>query len=84
MALRALKTEEEIAGIPLDQPILVELPGGVVEEEEKQEAKKADIEPDAKRLQEQLEAAQAAQASERARADKAEREAAARTQEADQ
>ena len=91
MALRALKTEEEIAGIPLDQPILVELPGGLAEEPESSEDKaavaktkpKPDIDPDAKRLQEQLEAAQAAQASERARADKAEREAAERAREAD-
>ena len=85
MALRALKTEEEIAGIPLDQPILVELPGGADDplETEKKEGKKPEIEPDAKRLQEQLEAAQAAQASERARADKAEREATLRSQEAD-
>jgi multidrug efflux pump subunit AcrA (membrane-fusion protein) len=85
MALRALKTEEEIAGIPLDQPILVELPGGLTEEtpDPKETKAKPEIDPDAKSLQKQLEAAQAAQASERARAEKAEREASARAQEAD-
>ena len=29
MAARALKTQEEIDSIPLDQEILIELPGGV-------------------------------------------------------
>lgn len=71
MALRALKTDEEIAGIPLDQEILIELPGGGIEVPDT--SKK--IDPDAKTLQEQLEAAQAAQATERTRAEKAERDA---------
>lgn len=83
MALRALKTEEEIAGIPLDQPILVELPGGVEDEPNDPKPAKTALEPDAKRLQEQLEAAQAAQQAERVRADRAEQQATLRAQEAD-
>jgi len=93
--LRALKTEEEIAAIPLDQEILVELPGGMTEEEpavvEKPEKGKADIDPGAKTLQEQLEAAQAAQRAsderQRAadeRAAKAERDAAQARREAEE
>lgn len=83
MALRAVKTEEEIASIPQDQPILIELPGGVIEDEpgDKKAAKTSKVEPsdpDAKLLQTQLEAAQAAQLAEAARADKAERDAADR------
>jgi hypothetical protein len=81
--LRALKTDEEIALIPLDQPILVELPGGVIAndppEQENKTGKTSRVEPsdpDAKLLQQQLEAAQAAQQTERDRADKAERDAA--------
>lgn len=87
MALRALKTEEEIAGIPLDQPILVELPGGVEPPEQKQEGT---TDPDAKKLQEQLEATIAAQkaSDERERianerAAKAERETVQARKEAD-
>lgn len=79
VALRALKTDEEIAGIPLDQTILIELPGAVIEEEprEKPGKVKQDEPVDgAKVLQEQLEAAQRAQAASDARAEKAEREAA--------
>lgn len=77
MALRALKTDEEISHVPLDQPILVELPGGVIDEPEVKPAKTSKVEPtdpDAKILQGQLEAAQAAQRADAARADKAERE----------
>jgi hypothetical protein len=55
MALRALKTEEEIAGIPLDQEILVELPGANTADELVVE-KKAEIDPAAQTLQDQLEA----------------------------
>lgn len=85
MALRALKTDEEIAAIPLDQPILVELPGGVIDDIDDTDDKGGKVEKTgktetvdngAKVLQEQLEASQRAQESERARADKAEREAA--------
>jgi hypothetical protein len=80
MALRALKTDEEIAAIPLDQEILVELPGGVIDEEQtepEKPSKPEKAEPDgAKVLQEQLEAAQRAQAASDARAERAEREAA--------
>src|ERR1700742_4582085 len=80
MALRALKTDEEAASIPLDQPILVELPGGVIDEPKDDKADKAaktdQVDPDAKRLQEQLEASHAAQRAADARAEKAEREAA--------
>lgn len=80
--LRALKTEEEIAAVPQDQPILIELPGGVVDEvdnTDKTGGKVEKAEPadnGAKVLQEQLEASQRAQEAERARADKAERDAA--------
>jgi hypothetical protein len=81
--LRALKTDEEIAAIPLDQPILVELPGGVIDDLGDTDAtgkggkveKTETVDNGAKVLQEQLEASQRAQESERARADKAEREA---------
>ena len=87
MALRAVKTEEEIRSIPTDQPILIELPGGVIEDEpdDKKGIKTERLEPsdpDAKKLQEQLEAALAAQQTEKARADKSEREAAERIAEA--
>lgn len=86
MALRAVKTEEEIAGIPTDQPILIELPGGVIDEPDDKKVIKTEklepSDPDAKKLQEQLEAALAAQQTERARADKSEREAAERIAEA--
>lgn len=75
MALRALKTEEEIAGIPLDQEILVELPSATVPDEEPEvtETKKTEIDPAAKSLQDQLEELKR-QSSERTA--KAEREAA--------
>ncbi len=95
MALRALKTDEEIAAIPLDQPILVELPGGVIDDIDNTDdagkvgkvEKKAEPEDNgAKVLQEQLEASQRAQEAERvrreaadARAEKAERAAAEAT-----
>lgn len=83
MALRALKTDEEAAAIPLDQPILIELPGGVIEDESddkkpEPKARTSKVEPsdpDAKKLQEQLEAAQTAQRTETERAAKIEREA---------
>lgn len=76
MSLRALKTDEEIARVPLDQPILVELPGGVIEPEPEKKSSKAEpTDPDAKILQGQLEAAQAAQRASDARAEKAERDA---------
>ena len=92
MTLRALKTEDELRAVPLDQPVLIELPSGAIEDDEpvieakKQEPKpksEPTIDPDAKRLQAQLEAAQAAQraADERAaRAERAAQEAQARTQ----
>src|ERR1700744_4249338 len=57
MALRALKTEEEIAGVPLDQPILIELPGGMSDD---LPVDKKTPDEGAKQLQEQLEALQAA------------------------
>lgn len=74
-ALRALKTEEEINSIPLDQPILVELPSGVIEDgvDPGVIEPKGESDP-AKLLQEQLEAAQAAQKLADERAIKAERE----------
>jgi hypothetical protein len=83
MTLRALKSDEEIAGVPLDQPVLIELPGGVELEGDgaslPPETKKTaapEIDGDAKKLSEQLEALKAAQQAERERADRAEREAA--------
>lgn len=83
-ALRALKTDEEIAAIPLDQPILVELPGGVIDVDEEGgivadkstgKTKEPEAVDGAKVLQEQLEASHRAHEAERARADKAERDA---------
>lgn len=57
MALRALKTEEEIAGIPLDQEILVELPSATIADPviEDKKTEKPEIDPAAKTLQDQLE-----------------------------
>lgn len=82
MAVRALKTDEEIADVPLGQAIVIELPGGAIEEEprgpDKPAGKVRTEEPldGAKVLQEQLEASQRAIAASDARAEKAEREAA--------
>lgn len=88
MPLRAVKTDEEISHIPLDQPILVELPGGVANEEIPEvktgKAAKEPTDPGAKQLQDQLEAAQAAQRASDIRAEKAERLAAQREQEANE
>lgn len=82
MALRAVKTDEEASATPLDQPILIELPGGTIEDEPEdkpeRKAKTSKVEPsdpDAKKLQEQLEAAQAAQRTSDERAAKSERDA---------
>ena len=84
--LRAVKTDEEISHIPLDQPILVELPGGVADEEVPEvktgKGKSEPTDPGAKQLQEQLEAAQAAQRASDDRAAKAERDAAQARREA--
>ena len=75
MALRALKTEEEMAGVPLDQPILVELPSmddgqdNIVDIDAKKPSPKSDdTAPDVKQLQTQLEALEAAAKTDRARA----------------
>lgn len=68
MALRALKTDEEIAAIPFDQEILIELPGG-------EDEPKTTTDPGAKSLQEQYEALQKLQKADNERADKAERDA---------
>jgi len=83
MALRALKTDEDIAGIPLDQPVLIELPSGVEIEGDASsslDTKKPDpasnLDGDAKKLAEELEALKAAQRADRERAERAEREAA--------
>lgn len=83
---RALKTDEEIAGVPLGQPILIELPGSAIEEDEgnggivseKPAGKVRTEEPldGAKVLQEQLEAAQRATDAANARADKEARDGA--------
>lgn len=78
MALRALKTDEDLAGIPLDQPVLIELPGGVEIEGEAAplETKKPEpnLDADAKKLADELEALKAAQKADRERAERAERE----------
>lgn len=58
MAARALKTEEEISAVPLDQPVLVELPDGVGEIED--DSGKSVEDTGSKVLQEQLEAMKAA------------------------
>ncbi|QPF87028.1 hypothetical protein IC762_12310 [Bradyrhizobium genosp. L] len=96
MALRALKTDEEIGSVPLDKPVLIELPAGVEiddgkdEEDGKVEAnkkpKKSEPQDDdgSKVLREQLEAAQSAQKRADERAAKAEREAAENRRLADQ
>jgi hypothetical protein len=94
LALRALKTDEEIGSVPLDKPVLIELPPGVILDESDVgnddvtgKTKKIEAEPEddgAKKLQEQLEAAQAAQKLDRERADRAERAAAEATRLADQ
>lgn len=81
MAQRALKTQDEINEIPLDQPILVELPGGLSSDDADEVkpvrvAKKSDPDNGAKQLQDQLEAAQAAQRASDERATRAERDAA--------
>lgn len=81
-ALRALKTDEEIAAIPLDQPILVELPSGVIADEpeidpDKDKKTRANETDDAaKTLQDQLTALKAEKAASDARADKNAQEAA--------
>lgn len=88
MSLRALKTDEEIAAVPLGQPILVELPGGVSDLSGDDDAgKKAEPvveDSGAKALQGQLEAMQAAQRASDARAEKAERDAAQARREAEE
>lgn len=78
MAQRALKTDEEISAIPLDQEILIELPGGTDEGDGGAAEKpgKTPIDTGAKTLQEQLEAMQASQKASDDRAVRAEREAA--------
>jgi len=77
---RALKTQEEIDSIPLDQEILIELPGGVSSDDtappaEAKQPKAKPADDGARQLQEQLEAAQAAAQANADRAAKAEREA---------
>lgn len=94
MALRALKTDEEIGHVPLDKPVLIELPAGINLGDDDVgnddiAAKGKKVEPEgeddgAKKLQEQLEAAQAAQKLEREGRERAEREAADAKRLADQ
>jgi hypothetical protein len=62
MAARALKTEEEISAVPLDHPVLVELPDGVGEIEvgDEKPTKKIEADDGSKVLQEQLDAMKAA------------------------
>jgi hypothetical protein len=81
---RALKTEDEISAVSLDRPVLIELPEGIDLGEEPGEADKVNPEPKpepeddgAKKLQEQLDAALAAQKAEQERREAAEREAVA-------
>ncbi len=78
MADRALKTEEEISAVPLDQPVLVELPDGVGEIEigdDKEPVKKIEAGDGSKVLQEQLDAMKAANRAAEERAIAAEKAA---------
>lgn len=80
--LRALKTDEEIAAIPLNEPVLVELPSAMSSFDDDEENtgqnisdnKTGNEDDGAKRLQDDLEALKAQNARETARADKAERD----------
>lgn len=77
MALRALKTDEETSAIPLDQPVLIELPSNVdfgTDDDDDNTVKIAD-DDGAKSLQEQFEAAKLAQKASDDRAEIAERDA---------
>jgi hypothetical protein len=83
---RALKDEKDIAAVPLDKPVLIELPEGIDfasddlgNPENVDKVKKADPKPEppndgSKNLEEQLEAALAAQQAEKDRAERAERD----------
>lgn len=83
MALRAMKTDEELSTIPIGQPVLVELPGYTPEPDDEDEQKQPNGEPDkladepsddgAKKLQEQIDALNA---SRKAETDRLEKEAA--------
>jgi phage I-like protein len=90
MAQRALKTDEEIGNVPLDQPVLIELPSGMdtsvmgFDELGDGKGKTAANDDGAAALQEQLNAALAAQQADRDRADRAERLAAQRSTEAEE
>ncbi|WP_043162140.1 hypothetical protein, partial [Bradyrhizobium sp. Ai1a-2] len=81
MALKALKDEKDIAAVPLDEPVMIELPmgvddaGGDIEPGDKKKPAKVERRDDgSKTLEEQLEAALEAQKKDRERADRAERE----------
>jgi hypothetical protein len=79
MALRALKTKEEIGSLPLDKAVLLELPDGVnVEQPDEPGVDDEGKQPDtttqddgSQKLQEQLEAALAAQKAGQGRAERA-------------
>jgi hypothetical protein len=83
---RALKDEKDIAAVPLDKPVLIELPEGIDfasddlgNPENVDKIKKADLKPEppndgSKNLEAQLEAALAAQQAEKDRAERAERD----------
>lgn len=80
--LRPLKTDEDLAAIPLDQPVLVELPSAMAafegdggNDNADHKGKKPDTDDDgAKRLQSDLEALKAQSAADRLRADNADRD----------
>jgi hypothetical protein len=84
---RALKDDTEIAAVPLDKPVLIELPEGIdlgdddLGNTETIKTVEKTVEPEeddgAKKLQEQLDAALAAQKAEQERREAAEREAVA-------
>lgn len=81
--LRPLKTDEDLAAIPLDQPVLVELPsamasfegdGGNVNDNDAGKDRKDDADDGAKRLQSDLEALKAQSEANARRADQADRD----------
>lgn len=79
MPLRALKTNDELMAVPLDEPVLVELPSLPGTELEIDAGKQVDPPKDddpVKSLQSQIDAQKAATEAANARAEKAEREAA--------
>lgn len=85
--LKPIKDEKELAAVPLDEPVLVELEpaatGAVVEEPEREEPERGEPKKGEDTLKAQLEASQEATRIERERADKADRDAKAARDEAE-